>query len=592
MLGDRMRQRLVNLLVAALSSGLVAGALEGTGRLWERFHPPPRVADYLWDWQQRWEGDFYVFASDATGWPPWEEFNADGVRDRTHAVEKPEGTWRVVFLGDSVTLGDGIKPDQAFPQQLQARLDAEGRPVEVFNVALLGWSTRQERIAYQRIVRRYQPDVVVLAVCLNDIPELQNNLTRPRPLLAWLHRHSALVRVLVNASGREIASVEELFTAHDSKKVQDALVRFFAEVRALRGEVQADGARLALVVFPFRFQVRAGAPAPIVQDDVRVFASREAIPHRDLLASLRELGDPAFVDYDHLSPAGARRAAQALAEADFLSLPPSAAEVLEARGVKIDGPAAAIARALRDPDPAVRAAAAWAMGQRGEVDPAPLGALLAHDSSERVRTSAARALGRRRVSAAAPALFAALDDARAGVRGSAARALVEVQPAAEAALPHLVAALGHADPYVRAFATWSLGNLGPAAAPAVPALVRALANEEAFGRGGAAAALAKIGPAAGEAVPALVGALRSSDMDQRRKAARALGRIGPAAEDAVPDLIRAAREDQEYVRAQAVRALARIAPARPEVVAALQAATRDRDPEVRRQAGLAIRGGR
>ena len=51
------------------------------------------------------------------------------------------------------------------------------------NVGLWGWSTRQERLAYERIARRYRPDQVLLGVCLNDIPELQNNLARP-PALA------------------------------------------------------------------------------------------------------------------------------------------------------------------------------------------------------------------------------------------------------------------------------------------------------------------------------------------------------------------------------------------------------------------------
>jgi lysophospholipase L1-like esterase len=83
------------------------------------------------------------------------------------------------MLGDSVTLGDQIKPEEAYPQVLEARLREAGRPIEVMNVGLWGWSTRQERIAYARIVRDYRPDAVVLAVCLNDIPELQNNLSRP-----------------------------------------------------------------------------------------------------------------------------------------------------------------------------------------------------------------------------------------------------------------------------------------------------------------------------------------------------------------------------------------------------------------------------
>src|SRR5687767_7118590 len=116
--GPMVRERLVNWTLALAASVLTLAAAEGAARLWEWRHPPKPVADYLWDWQQRWDGDFYVFESDAVGWPPWEAFNADGVRDRTHAVEKPAGVLRLVFLGDSVTLGDGIEPPQAYPQQM------------------------------------------------------------------------------------------------------------------------------------------------------------------------------------------------------------------------------------------------------------------------------------------------------------------------------------------------------------------------------------------------------------------------------------------------------------------------------------------
>jgi HEAT repeat protein/lysophospholipase L1-like esterase len=583
-----MKARLVNLLLAACVSLLTLGLFEGGARLWERAHPPKPVAEYLWDWQQKWDGDFYVFDSDAVGWPPWEEFNADGVRDRTHAVEKPEGVRRVVFLGDSVTLGDGIKPEQAYPQQVEARLRDEGRPVEVFNVGLLGWSTRQERIAYPRLVRRYRPDQVVLAVCLNDIPELQNNLTRPRGWLSALHRRSALVRAVVRAPAREIGSVEELFERRESKKVRDAMARFFDEVRGLRDAVRADGATFAMIVFPFRFQVVPGAPAPTVQDEIRAFAESEGVAFRDLRPAVAELGERAFVDYDHLSPAGARRVAQEIVATGLLDLPPPAPEVLAARGrAPLD--------ALRDADPAVRGAAVWEIGRRTEGGPAVEAALaevLREDASEPVRAAAARALGARGAASAAPALFAALGDPRAAVRWAAAQALSALRLDAAASVPGLVSALGSSDVYVRGFAAWSLGNLEGAAAPAVPALIAALDNEEAFSRAGAALALSKIGAGAQAAVPALIRALEGPEVDRRWKAARALGRIGPAAEAALPSLLKAAREDHEYVRAQAVRAVARIAPGRADVVATLQAAAKDRDPEVRRQADLAIRGRR
>ena len=67
---------------------------------------------------------------------------------------------RLVFLGDSVTMGDKIEAREALPQTLAQRFERQGRRIEVFNVALWGWSTRQERIAYERLIRPFQPDQV------------------------------------------------------------------------------------------------------------------------------------------------------------------------------------------------------------------------------------------------------------------------------------------------------------------------------------------------------------------------------------------------------------------------------------------------
>ena len=117
--------------------------------------------------------------------------------------------WRVACLGDSVTLGYGIRPQEAWPQVLEDLLDARGQREEVFNIAFGGWSTRQELIAYRRLARKYRPDQVVLGICLNDIPEMQNNLTRPPRFVRALYGSSALVRAVIGARRREIASVEE-----------------------------------------------------------------------------------------------------------------------------------------------------------------------------------------------------------------------------------------------------------------------------------------------------------------------------------------------------------------------------------------------
>ena len=424
---------------------------------------------------------------------------------------------RAVFLGDSVA-GAEVQPDEAYPQVLQRRFEEEGRPVEVFNVALWGWSTRQERIAYERIARRYHPDDVVLAVCLNDIPELQNNLTRPPRLLTEMFRRSALVRVAVNAQGREIQSVEQLFEQPESKKVRDGLARFFEEVNALRGAVRGDGATFGMVIFPFRFQVQAKAPRPIVQERIAAFCQAEGLACLDLLPAIRGMGEAAFVDYDHMNPAGAQLVAKAIADSSFAggafargSLPAGADAMADrgaarrrcgaprrrvgARAAEATEAAAGLAATLRDPEESVRGEAARALGSLGEA-------------------------GRDQ----APALFAALCDDRASVRWAAALSLSQIQLAAAAAVPALVAALRSDDEYVRGFAAWTLGAMGKDAREAVPALVEALQRTRPTSA--ARPRPGEMGAAAAAAVPALQAgcAAPTATAGGRRPH---VGRIGP-----------------------------------------------------------------
>ncbi|HXK09197.1 MAG TPA: HEAT repeat domain-containing protein [Vicinamibacteria bacterium] len=550
------RGLLPNLALSLVTAVTFLCLLEGAARLVERGRPPrPPVAEYIWDWDVKMPGGFYVMKSDAAGWPPWEEFNRDGVRDRTRSREKPEGYRRIAVLGDSVTLGADIQPEEAFPQRLEARYRAEGRRVEVMNVALWGWSTRQERIAWQRIARAYRPDQAVLAVCLNDIPELFNNLSRPPRWLAALHERSAVVRLAVNAQGREIDDVERLFAEPDLPRVRAAVDLFLDEVRALRREVEADGARFVMIVFPFRFQLEPGAPPPRVQQRIASFCAAEGLPCLDLLPALSRVGQGAFLDYDHLSPAGAL----------FV------ADTLYASGLLVGGEANDV---LRE-----------ALGE-GSTDPGPLASALRHPSAA-VRLAAADALGAMGAEArgAVDALFAALGDPSEAVRHAAARALSRIGPRA-ADRERLASRLTSPDPYVLAFAAWSLGNLGDEARDAVPDLTRALARDET--NAVVAAALARIGHAAAGAVPVLVEGLRSDNADRRWRAARTLGRIGPPAAEAVPALTAALADPLATVRQHAARALGRVGPAARPAAAALQRATGDPDEQVRLEARQAL----
>ncbi len=532
-----------NLALAAASTLVFGALLEGLARISEP--PPVQKEEYLWDWSERFkDGDFYTLEK-GEGYPPGEENNVDGLRDVTRPVETREGLRRIVILGDSVAYGHGVEATEAFPQILEHTLRASGRDVDVFNIALPGWSTRQERLAYERIARRYKPNEVVLAVCLNDLAELQINLTKPPGFLLTLFKHSAAVRMAFGASSREIGAVEELFNAAGSARVENAFRLFFDEVKALRSEVAKDGATFSIAVFPFRLQVEPQSPAPLVQKRVMDFAAAEKITAFDFLREIATSAAPTdlFLDYDHFSKAGHERVASWLG-----TQPPIAGEI-----ASLNHPEAMREISLR----------------RMRIEAATSGA-----PSASVRDAVIRE---------------AVDDPSPRVRFEAAQTAFYLGLPGPASVPVLVRGVQHQDPRVRAFATWTLGEAGEIARPAIPALVALARQDGGAGKTGALTAIGKIGGDSPETIPLLLQELKHPKEARRYRAARTIGKMGPAAASAVSGLTEALRDPSALVRLHVVRAFGSIGEAsKPALPALIETLNKDPDPEVRKEASLTL----
>lgn len=88
----------------------------------------------------------------------------------------------IVVLGDSLTAGLGVAPDEAFPARLEARLRAEGFDYRVVNAGVSGDTTAGglRRLDW---VLRARPEIVVVALGANDglralpVAALRDNLT-------------------------------------------------------------------------------------------------------------------------------------------------------------------------------------------------------------------------------------------------------------------------------------------------------------------------------------------------------------------------------------------------------------------------------
>ncbi|MGB0715493.1 MAG: SGNH/GDSL hydrolase family protein [Phycisphaerae bacterium] len=261
---------------------------------------------YFADWRQSPDGEpFWVLKG--------EGHNAEGMRDRDHALIKEEGVNRIACIGDSVTIGHGLRRQEIYPVLLESFMQQIGLQAEVLNIATPGWSTRQELLAYRRIARKYRPDHVFLGFCLNDVAEMQNNLQSPPPAWqSWLMRHSAFMRALVDPEGRQVRNAQELFQEPMPETVANGWKLVFDDLLRLRDAVQADDAAFSVIVFPFRFQLSEGAPKPIAQQTLVKFCRKHGIPCLDLLEVLTPLGESALIDESHLSFEGSKLVATAL----------------------------------------------------------------------------------------------------------------------------------------------------------------------------------------------------------------------------------------------------------------------------------------
>jgi hypothetical protein len=103
--------------------------------------------------------------------------NAAGQRDVEHALDKPDGVYRIAVIGDSYSEAMQVERDKAFWSLLPARLAAcgfaKGRSIEALNFGVAGYGTAQEYIVLQTDAIRYRPDLVLLQFTTGN--DVRNN---------------------------------------------------------------------------------------------------------------------------------------------------------------------------------------------------------------------------------------------------------------------------------------------------------------------------------------------------------------------------------------------------------------------------------
>ena len=278
--------------------------------------------------------------------------NALGLRDREIEARKPEGTRRILCLGDSFTFALGVRLEDLYVKQLERRLASEGGAlrIEVINAGVAGYNTRQELITLLTLGMSLDPDLVVVGFYWNDLvgneeplPDLERTprLAGTQPLASeqgrdtWIPtpirdalRKSVLLYLSVTGVKGLAAQVDppadpysvvqRALLSGDAATLEPYWKATAARLLEIAAAAKARGIPVILLVFPGENEVRHDFPELVFGERLAEIWAPTGFPFVDLTsryrASLRA-GENPFLPYDlHPNAVGMRIASDALYE--------------------------------------------------------------------------------------------------------------------------------------------------------------------------------------------------------------------------------------------------------------------------------------
>lgn len=113
----------------------------------------------------------YRLAAGTTVWGA--KVNSLGYRGREFSLNKPEGSFRIVCSGNSITFGEAASCDSTtYPFVLEKLIRERGeiaRPIEVINAGVLGYTSYQCLMDLKTRLLALHPDLIIFCVGWNDM---------------------------------------------------------------------------------------------------------------------------------------------------------------------------------------------------------------------------------------------------------------------------------------------------------------------------------------------------------------------------------------------------------------------------------------
>ena len=233
--------------------------------------------------------------------------NAQGLRDIPHNYTTSTNKKRILGIGDSTTFGPGVLSEDTYLALLEKKLNKNKFNVEIVKAGFAGYEFEQEYQYYIDEGHKYNPDIVILGVFLNDPKPL--NLTEVTTMMfpaqkkgikSFVRNHfKSLLFVYLTLKNIGKPTVEEYNRAYFAKiydfwqgetweHYENLLLEFNSVLRE-------KNITLVLVLFPSTHQFTSSTRyGKLPQEKMLNFSLENNLTFIDLLPALDQSN---FLDY-------------------------------------------------------------------------------------------------------------------------------------------------------------------------------------------------------------------------------------------------------------------------------------------------------
>jgi len=233
------------------------------------------------------------------------EINSKGLRDYEHDYNKSDETIRILFLGDSVTFGAGINLKDSYTKLFEKTLNKKEQKFETINMGVSGYEIEQEYSYYFEEGFKYNPNIVVISIVLNDIQnvnilEVQKNWFESENSFERIVKKFCLSCKFTYSKIKDISESSEEYNQEYFENIyykwnESEFELYSEKIISLNENITKSQGKLVLVIIPYTQQFTNWQDyGTLPQEKLKDFGKKENIEVIDMMPYL---DNPNFEKY-------------------------------------------------------------------------------------------------------------------------------------------------------------------------------------------------------------------------------------------------------------------------------------------------------